>query len=413
MTQQGIARRGVLVGAGSLLATPAIVRAQGQNGVALVIGNSKYHWESSLPNVPRDVADIAKRFEQLGLKTEMLRDLGRDALRSAIEKFRDASRGSRLAAFYFAGHGVFWEKQTYIVPVDADLSNPSTATSLITVRSINEAMKDSSARLLVFDSCRNNPADGWRQREAKALARGDAIDNAASTARQPNTLLLFSTAPGGIAIDGPPGENSPFATGLLRQLAEQSIDLQSLAAKLRRDLLLATECRQMVWDQSTFAAPLLINGRAGSGLGVRYDPSRIIELPNAYAFAAGNGLVLPPGLVAYRAAGTSKASVGSYKHDTPVIGGTFAPSVTIVMSIPDAASAEIIQSFKNHEADAGGTRWRNIAAASSEDRVTWYTTGGERRQELKWRDPNSGTYSNIAASGGGRTIIFPFSRLDG
>ena len=37
-----IGRRAALIGAGSLLATPAIVRAQGQNGVALVIGNSKY-----------------------------------------------------------------------------------------------------------------------------------------------------------------------------------------------------------------------------------------------------------------------------------------------------------------------------------------------------------------------------------
>src|SRR5476649_2811471 len=117
-----IGRRGVLTGAAGLLASPAVVRAQGQTaGVALVIGNSKYQWEASLPNVRRDAPDIAKRFQALGLKTELLQDLGREAMQQAIAKFGEASRGARLAAFYFAGHGVTWDKQTYVVPVDADL----------------------------------------------------------------------------------------------------------------------------------------------------------------------------------------------------------------------------------------------------------------------------------------------------
>ena len=57
MKRQSIGRRGVLAGVGGLLASPAIVRAQGQNGVALVIGNSKYQWEAQLPNVRRDAPD--------------------------------------------------------------------------------------------------------------------------------------------------------------------------------------------------------------------------------------------------------------------------------------------------------------------------------------------------------------------
>src|SRR5471030_1734390 len=107
----GIGRRTLLAGAGGLLASPAIVRAQGQgNGVALVIGNSKYQWEASLPNVRRDAPDIAKRFQALGLKTELVQDAGRDAMRQAIDKFATAARGANFAAFYFAGHGASWGK---------------------------------------------------------------------------------------------------------------------------------------------------------------------------------------------------------------------------------------------------------------------------------------------------------------
>src|SRR5476651_1914259 len=165
----GIGRRGVLAGAAGLLATPAVVRAQGQSaGVALVIGNSKYRWEASLPNVKRDAPDVAKRFQALGLKTELLQDAGQDAMRAAVDIFAAASRGANLAAFYFAGHGASWDKDTYLVPVDADLGNPSTVQSLLRVRSISDATKEAQHRLLVFDSCRNNPADGWRQRAAAA-----------------------------------------------------------------------------------------------------------------------------------------------------------------------------------------------------------------------------------------------------
>src|SRR5476649_685965 len=132
-----IARRALLAGAGSLLAAPAVVRAQGTNGVALVIGNSKYRWEASLPNVRRDAPDIAKRFQALGLRTELLQDAGQDAMRAAIDKFASAARGTNLAAFYFAGHGASWDKDTYLVPEDADLNNPSIVQTLLPVRAVS------------------------------------------------------------------------------------------------------------------------------------------------------------------------------------------------------------------------------------------------------------------------------------
>src|SRR5215471_13793088 len=120
-----MARRALLAGAGGLLVSPAIVRGQTQNGVALVIGNSKYKWEASLPNVRRDAPDMAKRFQAMGLKTELLQDAGRASIQQSIDKFKASARGANLAAFYFAGHGAAWARDTYLVPEDADLSNPN------------------------------------------------------------------------------------------------------------------------------------------------------------------------------------------------------------------------------------------------------------------------------------------------
>mgnify|MGYP003351395944 CR=1 FL=1 len=57
----------------------ALQRQTTEKRVALVIGNSKYQWETQLPNVRRDVAAVARRLQAYGLKTELLEDSGRDA----------------------------------------------------------------------------------------------------------------------------------------------------------------------------------------------------------------------------------------------------------------------------------------------------------------------------------------------
>lgn len=419
-----IGRRGLLAAAGGLLAAPANVQAQGQNGVALVIGNSKYQWEASLPNVKRDAPDVARAFQALGLRTELLQDQGDEAMRAAIARFGEAARGARFAAFYFAGHGVTWEKQTYIAPADADLSKAGAVKNLVSVPSINAAMKGAANRLLVFDSCRNNPADGWKQRAAKIAAMVDAADKVEIDLNDRNTLTLFSTASGAIALDGPPGDNSPFAASFLRQLGAPSVDLKVLPAKLRRDLLLATECRQVLWDHNNYAESFVLNGPARSAVNVspaRYDPSRVVELDGAYAYAKRNGLVIPAGLVAYRASNpTADAQmVGAYGFPNPARvapnrpEAVMMPALFIVMSTPEGLAEAF---FAGKDWGSGnGTRWRYVNGATRTDKkVSFLAIDEESRLEFVWREQNTGTVSHVPVST--RTFVPTnqrFTRLDG
>jgi hypothetical protein len=434
-TDLKIGRRGVLAAAGGLLAAPAPVRAQGQsNGVALVIGNSKYKWEASLPNVQRDAPDVAKRFRALGLKTELLQDAGHDAMRAAIDRFAAGARGANLAAFYFAGHGVSWDKETYLVPGDADLGNPSTVPSLVPVSAVSAAMREASHRLLVFDNCRNNPADGWRQRDALLLSRIADAERAAAALQSPNTLVMFSTAPGRVAVDGPAEENSPFTLAFLRQLAGPTVDLQALPANLRRDLLIATEGRQVLWDHSTLDRPLLLTNSlhspsAGARGKVATDAAQpktslqIVELPNAYAFAREKRLPLPAGLIALRRRNGSldNEKVGSFKSTVKVMvgseitstaGTSLEPLLMVILSVSDRSTAEIIYAFKN---SPGGDIWRYATAALSGpklefDQINW-RGNGSIRWEFKWRTADAGT--SQTQFGGIGFFHNPFSRLDG
>jgi Caspase domain len=412
MGRKGIGRRSIVVGIAGLLAAPAVVRAQGQTGVALVIGNSKYQWEASLPNVRRDVPEIAKRFQALGLKTELVQDVGRDAMRRAADTFIASSRGANLAAFYFAGHGAAWGKATFLVPVDADLSDPSTVKSLLPVASFRDGMGAAAHRLLVFDNCRNNPADGWGQREVADYS-GNYIGNVNTGA--PNTLTLFSTAPGRVAVDGPAGDFSPFALALMRQLEAPSVDLQTLPSSLRRDLLIATEGRQVAFDDNTYQQAFVLKGAGGKGpaagrSGWASDPSRIIELPNAYAFAQQSGLLLPAGLIAHKPAGKSADAhkVGAYKS-TDAFGG---PAVVIVLSVEEQASAEVIMSL--HSRTTGNSGWRFMRGTLSGRSIQVVPSTKAKPFDMTWIDANSGRMGTSGGYGGNKASGgTPFTRLDG
>jgi len=409
---RGLNRRRLLAATGAALAVPAIhARAQAA-GVALVIGNSKYQWEASLPNVRRDVPEMAKRFQAMGLKTDLVQDAGRDAMQRAIDAFAAASRGASLAAFYFAGHGAAWAKDTFLVPVDADLSDPATVRNLIKVASLRDGLAQATHRLLVFDNCRNNPADGWRQQEAADFS--GAYVGMGSNA-PPDTLALFSTAPGRVAVDGPSGDFSPFAAALMRQFEAPQIDLMGLPALLRRDVLIATQGRQVVFDNNSYRQPFQVRGArgaapAGGRAGWAADPSRIVEVPNAYAFAQQSGLLLPPGLIAHRpAAGAPNAQmIGAYKF-TDAFGG---PAVSVIISVEEPGYAEVITSLR--ERASGNLGWRFNRATVSGKSLELLPSAKARPVQWTWSDANTGRLTILGASSGGKaSASTPFARLDG
>jgi hypothetical protein len=408
-------RRTLLGAAGLSLATPA-VRAQGRtSGVALVIGNSKYQWEAQLPNVKRDVPDIAKRFEAFGLKTELVEDLGRDALRKAVDKFTGVSRGAQMAAIYFAGHGASWNKRQFVVPVDADLSNPDAVKNLVRGGDLRDSFAGAANHLLVFDACRNNPADGWRQKQEENRAAGRNAEAGSNETDAPNTVVLFSTVPGRAALDGPAGQNSPFCAALLRQLAGGSVDLPSLPGALRRDLLIATQGRQVLWDRNnyrggafTLSAPPDAGARSQGG----GDPRRVVELANAYAYAQQNGLTIPPGLIGYKPPAGSKdaAKVGAFKYT----GYNQEAALLVVMSVEDPQNVELVQAYRDKSQQ---TKWRFLRGTLTGDGIDLENSDQNLGLAFKWGDANSGKYSirshGVGGAGGGsRMVTGSFARLD-
>ncbi len=400
-----IKRRVVLAGLLTAQAAPA-VHAQGKNaGVALVIGNSKYQWEAQLPNVRRDAPDVARRLQALGLGTTLVEDASRDAMQKAIDKFGTDARGANLSAFYFAGHGAQWERDTYLVPVDTDLSNSSVVPTLVKVPAIVDALEGASHRLLILDNCRNNPADGWRQKEAQFSA---TIKSTRGKGFPPETLVLYSTAPGRVALDGPAGQNSPFAAALIRQLEQPSVDLQTLPGALRRDLLIATQGRQILWDQSSVHESMTLAGKPGGAAAARPPAGQIVELPNAYAYSGQNKLAIPRGIVGFRPAGGSaeNAKVGAFKYISP----PNVPALLIVISVEAHQTAELVLASYAPGRESGGLGWKFLTGTFQGEQLE--TTGSENRHLFKWNNADGGSLS-IFSSRKNQIYNTSFTRLDG
>lgn len=75
----------------------------------------------------------------------------------------------------------------------------------------------SGLNLVVLDACRNNPFGG---RGLKSVASG-----LAEMTIPRGTLISYATQPGGVARDGPPGQNSPYAFSFAQTLVTPGLDI--------------------------------------------------------------------------------------------------------------------------------------------------------------------------------------------
>lgn len=424
-----IGRRTILGGIG-VLAAPAIVRAQGANGVALVIGNSAYKWESLLPNVKRDVLSITKHFEELGLKTTLLMDANREVMRSALDRLKSQATGAPFAAIYYAGHGIISDDGRYVVPVDANFALPDLKQQLILANDLRIATSSAFYRILFFDSCRNNPAEGWRQIEAQrqAVLPSDGLyrqDFSKLVGR--NLTEIYSTAPGHIALDGPAGQNSPFATAFLRHFRGTILNIDKIVEKMRRDVLVLTKAQQVIfsltnWDDAlTLPAPIKTT-RLSEVEGVvleSIDKSRIVELPKAHAFASQTGLFLPGGLVAIRPEHTypNNHIIGSFYTKTQNKFGVH-PFILIVLSAEQPNETKIIYVTKS-SSDGIRSIWRFTPASFSKRTLEVIShTAGADNLSFRWKNDDTGQFKQEqdSTSAGQGVKRFPFSadffRLD-
>ncbi|TPK94129.1 hypothetical protein FJ938_28850 [Mesorhizobium sp. B2-4-14] len=259
-------------------------QAAAEKRVALVVGNSAYKHAAQLANPKNDSSDMNAKLQSLGFEVVSGQDLDLAGMRRTVREFLEKLDGADMALFFYAGHGLQVNGNNYMVPVDAQLSSYNDLDfEALPMDLVLSAMERSTKVNLIFlDACRDNP---FAEKLSRSMGTrsGSVSRGLARLGSGVGTLIAFATQPGNVAMDGA-GRNSPFTTALVAHLGTPGQDITRELIDVRRDVLAATEGKQVPWENSSLTGevvlkPLATEPKAGSAPTSQFtSPGNAVEL---------------------------------------------------------------------------------------------------------------------------------------
>jgi caspase domain-containing protein/YARHG domain-containing protein len=257
----------------------AVVQAIAAGRHALVIGNSSYRPGYELRNPVADARAMADSLAALGFEVMLLEDTDLATVQRALDAFGPKAITSDAAVIYYAGHGAAIAGRSFLLPVDFSMANfdhvdkEALDTDRL-VQTLNST--HSKLKLLMFDACRNNPLES---RGAKPLQKADE-----PPPLPVNTVTIYATAQGMTATDGN-GDHSPFAEGVMTNIARPDIEFNALVKRVIKFVLFKTGGHQSVWVDGTVHDDFYLGKYAG--------PAGSVVVFTAPEPQASEGLVFP------------------------------------------------------------------------------------------------------------------------
>lgn len=252
-----------------VLALPALAEKR----IALVIGNSGYERIGVLPNAANDAVLISDSLRATGFEVTALTDLTEDAMGEALDDFTADAMTADVAAVYFAGHGIQYERVNYLMPVDARLNSAAAiAREGIALDQIMDALTPVPVSLIFLDACRNNPFAEQLMAEARAEGRTANVTRGLAVVQaQGDQLVAFATLPDTVASDGAQG-NSPFARALARHIPTPGIEVSVMMKRVTRDVMSETGGDQRPQQLSQMQREFYFTGKATPAPRNQVDP---------------------------------------------------------------------------------------------------------------------------------------------
>ncbi|MFL5000069.1 MAG: SUMF1/EgtB/PvdO family nonheme iron enzyme [Xanthobacteraceae bacterium] len=213
---------------------------------ALLIGNANYPDAGApLPQPPKNVRAMADELRRSGFDVDMKENLGRDDMQRAIEAFKQKIRPGSTALVFFSGYGLQVNRQTFILPVNAQVWTENDITRQgIGIESLLDDMQGRGARikLLIIDASRRNPYE----RRFRAAATGLAPITAPT-----GTLIISAAAPGKAIEDE--GANSLFIGELAKEMRTPGLTAEEIFSRARIGVSRASNGEQVPWVSSSLA----------------------------------------------------------------------------------------------------------------------------------------------------------------
>ena len=248
--------------------------APAQRKAALVIGNSAYR-VGALKNPVNDAQAVAASLRTLGFDVTQRENT---SLRDMIESFRQFSvtaRSAQVRLVFYAGHGVQVKGRNYLLPVDTEIR----AEDEVAAKSadLNELLErlgttQQGINIVILDACRNNPFSGSEVvgPDGRRLKfRGVTPAGLAPVEAPLGSMVAFSTAPGGVALDNPGEKNSLYTKHLLGTMQTPGLPIEMVFKQVRLGVARETGRVQVPWESSSLTGDFCFtpgaNGTCNTG----------------------------------------------------------------------------------------------------------------------------------------------------
>lgn len=263
-----------LLAALSMLATPlfpVIAAHADSERFALIIGNAKYpDNETPLKEPINDARAVADELKRDGFEVEVGENLRADAMRRALDTFYGRITPGATALIFFSGFGIQSARQSYILPVDAQIWTEADVRrdgfSLEAI--LNEInSRGAGVKIALLDASRRNPFE----RRFRSFSAGLAPVIAPS-----GTLVMYSAALSSVVSDSG-ADRSLFVGELLKEIRVPDLTAEEVLNRTRVGVTRASRSEQVPWISSSLAEDFaFVAGAKVAKVNPRVDPKPVI-----------------------------------------------------------------------------------------------------------------------------------------
>ena len=212
-----------------------------------MIGNAKYpDAEAPLREPINDARDVADELKRDGFTVDIGENLTGEQMRRAFDRLYGKIKPGSVALIFFSGFGVQSGRQSYMIPVDAQIWTEADVRrdgfSLETVLGeINS--RGAGVKIALVDASRRNPFE----RRFRSFSAGLAPVIA------PNgTLVMYSAALSSVVVDNG-SDRSLFVRELLKEIRVPDLMAEETLNRTRVGVTRASRSEQVPWISSSLA----------------------------------------------------------------------------------------------------------------------------------------------------------------
>ena len=227
--------------------------------IALLIGNARYaEMFSPLRTTLPDIGAVADEIRHDGFEVDQKENLGAQEMAEAMRAFMSKIQPGTSVLFYFSGYGVEAGRQTFLIPIDAQISNEDAVRrDGINLDEMLAQMKRRGAKvkIVIIDAARRNPYEFHIRTSPAGLSGIDPPEG---------TIAMYSTSPGKLVTDGT-GMTSIFIAELIKEMRSPDQSIENIFNRTRIAVARATNNEQVPWIATSLAEPFYMKA-PGAGV---------------------------------------------------------------------------------------------------------------------------------------------------